>query len=444
MKGTTHNLRNMVLYEVYVRNHGPNGSFADVIQDLERIHNMGVDVIWLMPIHPIGRKNKKGTLGCPYSIADYRKVNPEYGSMDDFKTLVETAHRIGLKVMIDVVFNHTAHDSVLVRRNPDWFHQNNTGTPVTTVPAWSDVIDLKHPNSDLSSYLIDTLVFWVNHGVDGFRCDVASILPISFWQAAKKAVEALNPKVIWLAESVHTAFVIERRKAGLIAHADAELYQAFDLTYDYDIWPIWQAAVRGEVPVERYLEMLTVQKGIYPRGFLKMRCVENHDQPRIMSLARNRVSALAWTAFEMFNEGPFLLYAGQESGAVQTPSLFDRDEIKWEDYALQDWLTRLIRIKATPLYQQGSLSFLESDPAIQLVWQNGSTIHYGIFNVDGHNGLVKCQLPDGTYRDLINLDERRIINQQISLNGVTALIFELDGDMAFSPLKFKLLEFTIG
>ena len=130
--------RNLVLYEVYVRNHGPNGTFADVEADLPRIQAMGVDVVWFMPIHPIGKINKKGSLGCPYSIADYREVNPEYGTKADFSRLIERAHALGLKVMIDVVYNHTAHDSVLVREHPEWFHQDAHGKPVTTVPEWSD------------------------------------------------------------------------------------------------------------------------------------------------------------------------------------------------------------------------------------------------------------------------------------------------------------------
>ena len=153
-KDTPASFRNLVIYEIYVRNHGPNGTFADVEADLERIRALGVDVIWFMPIHPIGKLNKKGSLGCPYSIQDYRGVNPEYGTRQDFKRLIEKAHALGLKVMIDVVYNHTAHDSVLVKEHPEYFHQDAEGKPVTTVPDWSDVIDLKHPHPGLTEYLV--------------------------------------------------------------------------------------------------------------------------------------------------------------------------------------------------------------------------------------------------------------------------------------------------
>jgi glycosidase len=211
---TPSSYRNLVIYEFFVRNHGPHGSFADVEADLERIRSMGVDVIWFMPIHPIGVPDRKGIMGSPYSIQDYRQVNPEYGTKQDFVRLIEKAHALGLKVMIDVVYNHTAHDSVLVQQHPEFFHQDANGQPMTTVPEWSDVIDLKHPNSELSAYLIETLQSWAAFGVDGFRCDVASIVPIDFWLQARQAVEQVKPGVIWLAESVHAAFISDRARRG--------------------------------------------------------------------------------------------------------------------------------------------------------------------------------------------------------------------------------------
>ena len=136
--------RNLVLYEVYTRNHGPNGTFADVEADLERLREMGVDIVWFMPVHPIGKVERKGTLGSSYSIANYREVNPEYGTKEDFARLIQKAHALGLRVMIDVVYNHTAHDSNLVEDHPDWYHQNALGEPVTTVPAWSDIIEMNY------------------------------------------------------------------------------------------------------------------------------------------------------------------------------------------------------------------------------------------------------------------------------------------------------------
>ena len=157
------------------------------------------------------------------------------------------------------------------KQHPEWFHQDENGKPITTVPEWSDVIDLKHPNPELSDYLIQTLQQWAAFGVDGFRCDVASLLPVSFWQSARRAVSEVKSGVIWLAESVHAAFVEDRRMHDLFALSDGEIYNSFDLTYDYDIWPIWQAAVKDQVPTRRYLEMLRFQNSIYPENYIKMR-----------------------------------------------------------------------------------------------------------------------------------------------------------------------------
>lgn len=392
---------NLVIYEVFVRNHSEEGSFGGVEQDLERIRSMGVDVIWLMPIHPVGRRARKGALGSPYSISNYREVNPEYGTTEDFQRLVRAAHRIGLKVMIDVVYNHTSHDSILVEQHPDWFHCDETGRPIPTVPEWSDVVDLKYPNSSLEEYLIESLLGWSRMGVDGFRCDVASLVPVDFWMRARAALARERPDTLWLAESVHTAFVGWRRAKGLPAHSDGELFAAFDLEYDYDLYPIWQAAVTGRVPAARYLEMARMQGGLYPANAVKMHCVENHDQRRIMSLAPAREQALAWTAFEAFNAGAFLVYAGQESGATRTPSLFDPDPVQWGGYELQPWLTRLIALKREPAVVHGRFTVSVPAPLVVASWESESGCLLGVFNVETSTGEVETGLADGDYEELL-------------------------------------------
>lgn len=424
--------RNLVIYEIYVRNHGPHGTFAEVEADLPRIKSLGVDVIWFMPIHPIGQQNKKGRLGCPYSIADYRGVNPEYGAREDFARLIETAHGLGLKVMIDVVYNHTAHDSVLVREHPEWFHQDANGVPVTTVPDWSDVIDLKHPHPGLTAYLIETLQGWAEFGVDGFRCDVASLLPLEFWLEAREAVAQVKPGVIWLAESVHARFIEYRRRVNLSGLSDGELYRAFDITYTYEIWAIVQAAFRGKVPPSRYLELLRFQDAIYPVNYVKLRYVENHDQPRIMGyISRDR--ALAWTAFEAFNKGAFLIYAGEESGATHAPSLFDVDKISWGDYTLQPFLTTLAQLKKDPAQMQGEFTLLAGEPAIQAAWVAPGSGLYGVFNVAGNSGSAAVQLPDGVYTDILSGADVCAIEGQLAL-PTTAMILRTT-----EPLNLTLL-----
>lgn len=412
---TPASLNNMTIYQVYVRNHGASGTFHDVLADLDRIQSMGIDVIYFMPIHPIGQLNKKGSLGCPYSITDYRAVNPEYGTEAEFKTLVEAIHARGMKVMIDVVYNHTAHDARYITEHPDWYNVDAEGNPFTTVPAWSDIIDLKHPNEELWEYLVGSLVHWVWFGVDGFRCDVASLVPMAFWNRARAACAAVNPHTMWLAESVHMNFVRERRNAGLFAISDSEVYQAFDMCYDYDIWTVFRAVVAGVMPTTRYIEMLQMQDSIYPENFIKMRCVENHDQVRIQTLAGSRAKALAWTALAAFNRGPFFIYAGQESAAEHTPSLFDIDKIEWAGYDLQDILTKLSMLKKEPALEAGKLTFLAAEPAIQAAWENGEHSLYGVFNTMSPAGSVFVQLPDGDYENLLSGKIVTVCNGQMML-----------------------------
>lgn len=434
--------RNLVIYEVYVRNHGPHGTFADVEADLERINNLGVDIVWFMPIHPIGQVNKKGSLGCPYSISNYREVNPEYGTKADFARLIEKAHALGMKVMIDVVYNHTAHDSILVREHPEWYHQDANGNPVTTVPDWSDVIDLNHPNPALSAYLIETLQGWATFGVDGFRCDVASLVPEDFWLEARRKVAEVKQGVIWLAESVHAGFVEYRRRANLSAISDSEIYRAFDLTYDYDIFPIWQAAVAGKQPVGRYLEMLRFQDAIYPANFAKMRCVENHDQLRIMNLAPSRDQALAWTAFEAFNRGAFLLYGGQESAADHTPSLFDVDKVDWKGYELTPFLTTLAKLKREPAQVEGKFIITAAEPVIQAVWNHPGANLFGAFNVSRFKGEITISIPDGTYTDLISGKPVAVANGRMAAPQ-TAVIVRVRGNLPETrPFYSDLLDFS--
>lgn len=436
---TSKNLHNLVIYEIYVRNHSPQGNFWGVYIDLDRIKSMGVDVIWFMPIHPIGKMNKKGSLGCPYSISDYREINPEYGTKEEFSLLISRAHELGLKVMIDVVYNHTAHDSELLTKHPEWYHQDGNGRPVTTVPEWSDVIDLKFPDQDLESYLIETLQMWAEFGIDGFRCDVASLLPVNFWLKARKAVAQIKPGVIWLAESVHAEWVADRRAHNLSGVSDSELYQAFDLSYDYDIWPLWQRTVKGEIPAERYLEILRFQDCIYPANFIKMRCVENHDQSRIMKLAPSKNQALAWTAFQAFNKGAFLIYAGQEAAEDHTPSLFDLDKINWGIYPLQSFLTDLITIKKHSAVQDGKFILLQGSPVIQAVWKTSDTCLFGVFNVAGAQGVIQVNLPDGDYFDLISKTSL-IVEHGIILMPSTVFILENAFPNQTSPIFSPLLD----
>ena len=227
-------LQTQVIYSIYIRAHTPEGTFRAVIPDLDRIRDLGTDIIWFMPIHPIGEQGKKGSLGCPYANRDYRSVNPAYGTLEDFRTLVDEIHRRGMKVLIDVVYNHTSPDAVLFREHPEFYYRDAEGKPGNKFGNWADVIDLDYRVKTLWDYQIESLRFWAGI-VDGFRCDVASLVPLEFWKAARKAVAEVRPDCIWLAETVHRSFAALARRQGFHAMRDTEAFEAFDIEYDYDV-----------------------------------------------------------------------------------------------------------------------------------------------------------------------------------------------------------------
>lgn len=403
---TDESFRNKVIYEVYVRNHSEEGTFKELQNDLARIKSLGVDIIWLTPIQPVGMLKKKGSLGCPYSIRDYREINPEYGTLEDFRNLVLKIHQLEMEVIIDVVFNHTSHDSWLRNHHPEWFYHLADGEICTKIEDWTDVIDLDYSHPELWNYLIETLKIWVLEGVDGFRCDVASLIPIQFWQAARSELQKVKPGIFWLAESCDPSFIEFLRSRGFTGHSDGEIYQAFDITYDYDVYPLFKAYLQGQATLEEYLNLKRQQEIIYPANFLKLRFLENHDQARIRSMIFNEPILRQWTAFSFFEKGVTLLYAGQETLDTETPSLFNKEPIDWNslsrDYC--QFVNTMTIIKKEPMIRHGFYQIHETRQSgvIWASYRNHDQKLHGIFNVEGKCGLLEIDCPDGEYQNLVN------------------------------------------
>ena len=397
----TMELRNMTLYSVFVRNHG--GSFRAVSEDIPRIRALGVDAVWLMPIHPIGQKARKGSLGSPYAIADYRSVNPEYGTMEDFRALADAVHESGMKLFIDVVYNHTSPDSVLSREHPEWFYHKRDGSFGNRIGEWSDIIDLDYENRALWDYQIDTLKMWAEI-VDGFRCDVAPLVPLEFWLRARREVEQVRPGCIWLAESVEPAFTRDNRNRGMVSHSDAELYQAFDVCYDYDIYGDFLSYVEGKTPLAAYVEALERQEGWYPADYVKLRFLENHDRPRMAFLFPDKTVRMNWLAWMFFQKGMALLYGGQEWECVHRPDLFDPDPVPMKGTApLTDLMRRLTAMKKDELFSRGAYT-LRACPGDVLMarWELAGRQALGIFSLKGGASVMPVDLPDGAYESLLD------------------------------------------
>ena len=395
------NLRNMTLYSIFVRNDG--GTFAAVGRDLPRLKALGVDAIWLMPIHPIGSEKRKGTLGSPYAISDYRAINPEFGTMDDFTHLCDSAHALGLKVLIDVVYHHTSPDSVLVKAHPEYFYRKPDGSFGNHVGDWTDIIDLDFTVKPLWDELIDTLCFWAQY-VDGFRCDVAALVPLDFWLEARRRVEAVRPGCIWLAESVEHGFIRYNRDQGLDALSDSELYRAFDICYDYDVYGDYLAYAQGRESLPDYIAALERQEAIYPADYVKLRFTENHDRLRTAFLFPDRTVRENWLGWTFFQKGMPLLYSGQEWAPNHTPTLFDPDPIDKRGEPMHEALLKtLIAMKKDPLFADGvyTLEAKERDVIVS-TWTKGDRKAVGVFSMRGNSAAVPVPLEDGSYRNILN------------------------------------------
>lgn len=401
-------LQNQVIYSIYVRNHTEEGTFRAVIPDLPRIRALGVDIIWLMPIQPIGEKARKGTAGSPYAIRDYRAVNPELGTLDDFVALVDAIHAEGMRCIIDVVYNHTSPDSVLWQTHPEWFYKRPDGTPGNRVGDWSDVIDLDYGQPALWDYQIETLVYWAQW-VDGFRCDVGSLVPVAFWERARAEVAKVRPGAIWLSESIHRSFGKLARALGMNAARDTEAYAAFDIEYQYDIWEAFERYLAGETTLDHVLDLVDFEECTYPAGYNKMRFLENHDQPRIMARDGDLRDVRNLTALTYFLKGTTLVYAGEEVGSAQNPNLFEHEPVDWDTGRdLSGLMRTLSQVKHERLGARDLMTFAPDsvhDVAVvyrdDLAGERGGARTVGVFSLRGRTVDVRLDVPDGDYENLL-------------------------------------------
>lgn len=419
-KTTSVEWRKVFLYQVYVRSHTTEGTFKAFDQDLDRIAQLGTDVVYFMPIHPIGQLHKKGGLGCPYSIQDYKAVNPEYGTMDDFEHTVREIHDRNMKVMIDIVFNHTSHDSVLLKEHPEYFMYDENGNLTSKEPHWSDIQDFDFNNDKgLWDELIDTLLFWQKKGVDGFRFDVGSFLPLEFLHQAREAMLEFNPDVMLLSESVHGHYLRHMRNRGFDVISESEIYQVFDMAYDYDIHMYFEAYLKSEGKLNTYLKEILRQEEIYPQNYIKMRNLENHDFGRFTAMVdSNPVKVDNWTGFVFFLKGSTMIYAGEEFSETHQPSLFDKEDVKWTERDISPLVRKLATLTKMDHFAKGVFDIHLQDKDVIVAsyrYQNETIV--GVFNVGEEEGTVSIELPDGTYEDLLSSDQIVVKDHTITLSN---------------------------
>lgn len=417
---TNPELEQNMIYSVFVRNHSQEGTFEQVTKDLERIHGLGADILWLMPIYPTGEECRKGKDGSPYAIRDYRAIDPAMGNWNDLKKPVETAHSLGMKVIVDIVFNHTSPDSVLYHEHPEWFYRNEQGKPSSIVEDWSDIIDLDFSNPGLQDYLIDTLKLYAGI-LDGFRCDVATRIPVSFWRRARKECGEVNPDLFWLAESCHLPFTKFIRDHHRTAECDADLYQAFDVLYDYDAYPYAEKIFKEHKPMQEWIDALIRQDAALPANAIKLRYLENHDNDRIAQYVSDLLLWKNWTALQFSLKGLPLVYHGQEQRETHRPSIFDQDPIRWkEDQEAAGWIRRMSTIHKTYFHPQSVIEYgPDEEQHLLSVMRDGLT---GFFLLEKPADQIKLPLEDGMYLNLFDENEIQVKDGRVSKEAFPLLV----------------------
>ena len=335
-----------VLYEMNVRQLTPEGTLRAAAARLEFLHDLGVDAVWLMPIYPIGEKNRKGTLGSYYSIRDYCAVNPELGTMDDFDDFVAEAHRLGMKVLMDWVANHTSRDARWIAGKPaSWYERDASGEPA--VPwDWTDTAKLDYANRDVWEAQAAAMEFWIaRHAVDGFRCDMAMLVPIGFWQYAAARLRRVKPDLFLLAEA-------EQRN----------LFDdgVFDACYGWEMHHLLNDVAQQRVRVTALRDWLRADRGRYPRSAMRLAFTSNHDENSWngSEFARMGAARGIMAAFTFVVPGGLpLIYTGQEVGYDHSFAFFDRDPIPAESYranAYTEFYRRLTELRhANPALAAG-------------------------------------------------------------------------------------------
>jgi len=323
--------RNGVLYEIFIRQFTPEGTFRAAEKYLPDLKSLGVNILWLMPIYPIGVEGRKGSAGSPYSVRDYRAVNPELGTAADFRHFVRKAHQFGLKVILDIVPNHSSNDNSEMKTHPEWFERDKNGQFTREVADWSDVTDFNYKNPGMRKFMTDNLLYWLkNFDIDGYRCDVAGMVPFDFWKKVLPRLREAKPDIFLLAEWEDPRLLV----AG------------FNSDYDWTLYHILKDIRKGRKRTSVAIQMIAQKDGKYPRNALPMRFLENHDEQRSLSVfGAEAISAYASLIFTL--PGIPLLYAGQEWGARQRPALFEKQPLnrKLADTTLVNFYRKLIAVR---------------------------------------------------------------------------------------------------
>lgn len=323
--------KNLSIYEVNVRQFSEEGTFNAFKEHLPRLKELGVGILWLMPINPIGELNRKGSLGSYYSVKDYKGINPEFGTKKDFRELVEEIHKQGMYVIIDWVANHTSWDHEWTETNPEFYTKDSLGNFVPPVADWSDVIDLNYDNRELRREMIDALIYWVKEfNIDGYRCDVAGEVPVEFWNEARKELNMIKP-IFMLAEAEETA------------HHE----KAFDMSYAWDLHHIMNEVAKGKANANDLYNKFIEKREEFGSNAYRMNFTTNHDENSwngtVFERMQDAAEVMAVLTYTI--DGMPLIYSGQEAGLSKRLEFFESDPIEWKEHKFASLYKNLNELK---------------------------------------------------------------------------------------------------
>ncbi len=322
---------NKSIYEVNIRQYTDEGTFKAFDAHLPRLKDMGVGIIWFMPIHPIGEVNRKGTLGSYYSVKDYKGVNPEFGTLNDFKETVRKAHELGMYVILDWVANHSAFDNPLTETDPDFYTRDSLGNLVPPVDDWWDVADFNYDNPEMREYMIGALKYWIEEcNIDGYRCDVAAMVPLDFWQKARIELDKIKT-VFMLAEA-----------------GEPEMHDdAFDMTYNWQLKDVMNSIAAGDKDASAIAVHFKEEAEQYPADAFRMTFTTNHDENTWQGTVFERLGdgTEAFGVLTCVVPGMPLVYSGQEAGLDKRLDFFEKDPITWKPHKFYDVYKKLFELK---------------------------------------------------------------------------------------------------
>jgi glycosidase len=397
------------IYEVNVRQYTPEGNFKGFMQHLPRLRDMGVEILWLMPITPISVKERQGSLGSYYACSTYTDINPEYGKLEDFKVLVEEAHRLGFKLIIDWVANHTGYDHHWTTEHPDWYKKDDQGNFVE-LNGWADVIDLDYHSKPMREEMIKAMQFWVKeYDIDGFRCDMAHLVPLDFWEEARTACDEIKP-LFWLAESD-------------VLH----YHPVFDATYCWHWMAMSEKFIKEKATLDDVRDIL-MEYAQYPEGSLKLFFTTNHDENSWngTEYEKYRYVAQAFAVFTATWTGLPLIYSGQEMPNHKRLKFFDHDPIEWTgNFQLHNFYSTLLQLRRqnAALHAGAALHELitdQHDKLMAYIRHKDGQVILVLLNLGNEDRLkvqVSHQLLKGKFRNVFTgldfeLDEHNLFELQ--------------------------------